>query len=175
LWKAFPGSTFDPLIIAQNRYIPTVDFGIRGLRWKDDCFPYASQNERNRVMKLTVKTTTALQLPHGKTDHIEFDDDITGFGIRLRAGGSRTWVYQYRIGSKQRRMVLGSAKSVPLALARANASTLEAKVKLGGDPAMDKDQARQEAEDTFGVLAVRFLDSRGRECARELMTGYKGT
>jgi integrase len=112
------------------------------------------------AMKLNVRTTATLTLPKGKSDHIEFDDDIAGFGIRLRAGGSRTWIYQYRIGSKQRRMVLGSAKSVPLHLARENASKLEAKVRLGGDPAMDKDNARREASDTFGVFAERFLDAR---------------
>jgi hypothetical protein len=65
-------------------------------------------------MKLTVKTTDGIKLPTGKSDCIVFDDDIAGFGLRLREGGSRTWVYQYRIGKKQRRMVLGSAKSVPL-------------------------------------------------------------
>jgi Arm DNA-binding domain len=75
-------------------------------------------------MRLTVKSTERLKLPAGKADHIEFDDDITGFGLRLREGGSRTWVYQYRIGSKQRRMVLGSAKSVPLGLARETAGEL---------------------------------------------------
>jgi integrase len=111
-------------------------------------------------MRLTAKKADDLKLPQGKTDHIEFDDDIRGFGIRLREGGSRTWIYQYRIGSKQHRMVLGSAKSVPLALARKNASELEAKVKLGGDPAMDRDDARREAEDTFGVLAGQYLASR---------------
>jgi hypothetical protein len=66
------------------------------------------------AMKLTVKTTDGIKLPTGKSDCIVFDDDIAGFGLRLREGGSRTWVYQYRIGKKQRRMVLGSAKSVPL-------------------------------------------------------------
>jgi len=100
-------------------------------------------------MRLTIKSADDLKLPAGKNDHIVFDDDITGFGIRLREGGSRTWIYQYRIGSKQRRMVLGSVKSVPLKLARENAGTLEAKVRLGGDPAMDKETARQEADNLW--------------------------
>jgi integrase len=111
-------------------------------------------------MKLTVKTAEGIQLPKGKSDCIVFDDDIAGFGLRLREGGSRTWVYQYRIGKKQRRMVLGSAKSVPLILARKNASDLEAKVRLGGDPAMDKEIARLEVDNTFAVLADRFLEAR---------------
>ena len=40
-------------------------------------------------------------------------------------------------------MVLGSATSVPLTVARENAGRLEARVKLGGDPAMDKETARR--------------------------------
>jgi len=114
-------------------------------------------------MRLTVKSAEGLKLPKGKTDYIEFDDDITGFGLRLREGGSRTWIYQYRIGSKQRRMVLGSAASVPLRLARENAGKLEAKVKLGGDPAMDREAARREADNTFGPLVEQYLEDRKSE------------
>jgi integrase len=114
-------------------------------------------------MRLTIKTADGLKLPRGKADYIEFDDDIPGFGLRLRAGGSRTWIYQYRIGSKQRRMVLGSAKSVPVAVARKNAGELEARVKLGGDPAMYKETARRDADNTFGIMIERYLEARKSE------------
>jgi integrase len=114
-------------------------------------------------MKLTIKSADGLELKPGKTEHIEFDDDIRGFGLRIRGGGSRTWIYQYRIGKKQRRMVLGSAKSVPLSLARANAGKLEAKVRLGGDPAMDKETARRDADNTFGALVDQYLEARKSE------------
>jgi integrase len=117
-------------------------------------------------MRLTIKSAEDVKLPAGKSDHIVFDEDITGFGIRLREGGSKTWIYQYRIGSKQRRMVLGSVKSVPLKLARENAGKLEAKVRLGGDPAMDKETARQEADNTFGALVDMYLEARKSEWRR---------
>ena len=41
-------------------------------------------------MKLTAKGIRGLQLPEGKMDHLFWDDDIPGFGLRLRAGGSRS-------------------------------------------------------------------------------------
>jgi hypothetical protein len=110
-------------------------------------------------VKLSVKTTAGLNI-EGQTERIVFDDDIKGFGLRLREGGSRTWIYQYRIGSKQRRMVLGSATAVPLSVARKNAGELEARVKLGGDPAMDKETARRSADETFGVLVDQYLAAR---------------
>jgi len=126
-------------------------------------------------VKFTVKTTAGVKL-EGKPERIVFDDDIKGFGLRVREGGSQTWIYQYRIGSKQRRMVLGSATSVPLTVARENAGRLEARVKLGGDPAMDKETARRNADETFGVLVDRYLAARqskwrpntGREVRRHL-------
>ena len=88
--------------------------------------------------EVLCQNDTGASASAGKSDHIEFDDDIKGFGLRLREGGSRVWIYQYRIDSKQRRVVLGSATSVPLSVARKNAGELEARVKLGGDPATDK-------------------------------------
>lgn len=111
-------------------------------------------------MKLTIKSAAEIKLPAGKSDHVIFDDDIAGFGLRLREGGTRTWIYRYRIGRKQRSLTLGSATSVPLALARANAGRLEAKVRLGGDPARDKQAARNEANNTVGPLIDQYLDER---------------
>ena len=57
-------------------------------------------------MKLTVKTLSAAQLAAGKREQIVFDDVIPGFGLRIRQGGSRTFVFQYTLGTKQRRMSL---------------------------------------------------------------------
>src|SRR5262249_37541594 len=111
-------------------------------------------------MRLTVKTTAGLKLPSGKSDHIWFDDEIAGFGVRVREGGSKNWIYQYRIGTKQRRMGLGSVSAVPLALARENAGNLEARVRLGGDPAMDRETAKKQAAETFGALVDKYLQDR---------------
>jgi integrase len=111
-------------------------------------------------MKLTPKSAASFRLPAGKTDHVVFDDDIAGFGLRIRESGSRTWIYRYRVGTKQRSITLGSATSVPLALARENAGKLEAQVRLCGDPAADKRQARAEASNTVGGLIDQYLDAR---------------
>ena len=62
------------------------------------------------LMKLNSKTISRLALPAGKTDHIIFDEDLPSFGIRLRGGGKITWIIQYRVGSKQRRVTLGRSR-----------------------------------------------------------------
>jgi len=64
-------------------------------------------------LRLTERSIANLTLADGESDRVFWDSGVAGFGIRLRAGGSRTWIYRYRIGDKQRSMLLGSAKSVP--------------------------------------------------------------
>lgn len=59
-------------------------------------------------MKLTEKAVASLALPDGVADRIWFDDDLPGFGLRIRSGGKRTWIVQYKQGGKQRRMTLGT-------------------------------------------------------------------
>ena len=44
-------------------------------------------------MKLTAKNVATLALPVGKLEAIFYDEDFPGFGLRLRGGGSRTWVF----------------------------------------------------------------------------------
>jgi len=61
-----------------------------------------------------------LSLPAGKTDHIEWDPELPGFGVRLRTGSS-FYVVQYRIGTKQRRESLGDIRKTELEQARKNA------------------------------------------------------
>jgi hypothetical protein len=60
-------------------------------------------------MRLTATTLSAAQLAAGKREQIFFDDKLPGFGLRVREGGSRTFVFQYQLGAKQRRMSLGVA------------------------------------------------------------------
>ena len=109
-------------------------------------------------MRLTAATVSALKLDADVTDKIFFDDALPGFGLRVRASGARTWIYQYKIGGRTRRVVLGHATAIKLARAREIAGELHAKVRLGGDPASEKRERIHRALDTFGTLAERFLE-----------------
>ena len=64
-------------------------------------------------MRLTPVSVGALKLDTGVTDAIFFDTDVNpGFGVRVRASGARTWIYQYKIGGRTRRLVLGQVSAV---------------------------------------------------------------
>ena len=109
-------------------------------------------------MRLTAATIDGLKLDTGVADKIVFDADVPGFGIRIRASGARTWVYQYKIGGRTRRLVLGQVSAITPAKAREIAAELHAKVRLGGDPASERREKVQRALDTFRALTERFLE-----------------
>lgn len=108
-------------------------------------------------MKLNATAIRALALPPGVRDKIFFDDDLPGFGLRLRAGGSRSWVVQYDIGAKTKRMALGSVTALDPGAARATAKNVLAAVRLGRDPAGEKSEGRAKAAETFAAVANQFL------------------
>jgi integrase len=108
-------------------------------------------------MKLTAATIRSLRLPAGKTDGIFWDDSCPGFGLRLRAGGSVGFVFQYALGRKQRRMSLGALTAVPIGVARKTAEELYARVKLGQDPAGRRADAKIKSAETFAAITARFL------------------
>src|SRR6516162_11907631 len=110
-------------------------------------------------MKLTASTVRAAELERGKSEAIIFDDEIPGFGLRLREGGSRSFILQYKLGTKHRRMALGVATPETVARARKTAGELHARVKLGQDPASDRVEAQRQASETFGPSAEEFLDT----------------
>jgi site-specific recombinase XerD len=108
-------------------------------------------------VRFSSATIADLKLDAGLADKIVFDDDVPGFGIRVRASGARTWIFQYKIGGRTRRLVLGKVSAIKLAKARDIAGELHAKVRLGGDPASEKREKVQRALDTFGSLVDLFL------------------
>jgi integrase len=109
------------------------------------------------VPKLSPRDIAALALPPGKSDVLYFDHAVPGLAVRLRAGGRKSWIFQYRIGNKQRRLSLGSATALNAHEARRRAALLHAEVKLGRDPAGDKSAARARANETFASVLPLFL------------------
>ena len=108
-------------------------------------------------MKLSVSKIGGLKLSPGKTEEIVFDEEIPGFGLRLRAAGSRTFVFQYKLGNKQRRMSLGKASASTLDGARKSAKNLYARAQLGEDPAGEKVVAKATAGETFEAAITSFI------------------
>jgi integrase len=111
-------------------------------------------------MKLTAKAVAALMLPDGKTDHFEWDDDLPGFGYRLRRSSDtvgRSWVAQYRHAGQTRRITLGQASVLTSEQARAEAKRLLAQAALRLDPAAERKRRASADRFTFAALAEQYL------------------
>jgi integrase len=116
-------------------------------------------------MKLDAKTVVALDLA-GKRDLIVFDEELPGFGLRLRASGDRvrrSWIAQYRAAGRTRRVLLGSAEKVAPPDARKAARKILAEVALGGDPQGTKAAVRREAARTVRSAIDSYLQARQPE------------
>jgi integrase len=123
-------------------------------------------------MRLTQKAIQSITLPPGVSDKIFFDDELPGFGVRIRSGGKRAWVVQYRIGSTQRRMKMAVANAT-LEEARKWAKGVLAKVELGQDPQGEKFEARKPKplELTVGEAIDRYLPVAGHRLKASTYAG----
>ena len=108
-------------------------------------------------MKLTATTVRSAQLERGKSEAIFFDDEIPGLGLRIREGGSRSFIFQYKLGDKHRRMALGKATALNLTEIRKLALRHYASVRRGEDPAADKADAVRQVSETFESYVVKYL------------------
>jgi integrase len=105
-------------------------------------------------VRLTDATVASLTVPDGKGEIIAFDDALAGFGVRVRRGGSRRFIFQYKLNGTNRRVTF---KEANVKRARAAAQILAAKITLGSDPALEKETAHDAAGDTFGHCLIRYL------------------
>jgi integrase len=109
-------------------------------------------------MKLTPDTIAALDLPPGKVEAFFWDDDIAGFGLRLKPTRKASrWIFQYRHGRRQRRVTIGALTALSATQARKAASDLHAKAHLGHDPAGEKAEQRVRSAETMGALLKSYL------------------
>ena len=121
-------------------------------------------------MKLDAKTVAALTLPAGKRDVIYFDDELPGFGYRLRLGSGgqvrRSWVAQYRRAGGTRRLLLGSAAVLSVEKARLAARKVLAAVTLGQDPQADRVDRRGKDQLKLRGVVDEFLKAKQTQLRR---------
>lgn len=102
--------------------------------------------------KITKRLVEAAE-PRDK-DYIICDDDLAGFAVRILPSGRRSYIAQYRIGNRYRRMSLGAHGVLTPEKARRQAFKVLAAVKDGEDPAGERSRARKAC--TVKELAKRF-------------------
>lgn len=103
-------------------------------------------------MKLTLTRIDGLKCPPGKRDMLVFDDEQRGLGVRVTAGGGKTYLAQYTADGRKHRIPLGSCDALSLAKAREAVRSIAGDVAKGIDPAGER--RRKAAHKGFTVSAL---------------------
>lgn len=106
--------------------------------------------------RITKRTVDALQVT-GK-EYVQWDGELTGFGVRVRATGAKSFVAVYRIGgrnSPQRRVTIGAVGKIEADKARDEARAIILQAELGQDRAAEK--AKLRAEMNFDKVCDLYL------------------
>src|SRR5262249_57993892 len=85
-------------------------------------------------------------------DKVHFDSELPGYGLRVRGSGVHSFMVQYARAGVSRRIVIGKLGSVDPGKAYAGSRDLMAKVRLGRDPAAEKQHQPARAMGTFAAL-----------------------
>ena len=108
----------------------------------------------NRIPRISKRSVDAVKA--GGTDAVYWDGELTGFGLRVRRSGRKSYVVQTRIAGKLCWFTIGPHGPLNPDQARARALEILACAKKGIDPR--NADARREAEPSMADLGRRFLE-----------------
>ncbi|WP_024519378.1 site-specific integrase [Bradyrhizobium sp. Tv2a-2] len=128
-------------------------------------------------MKLTDTTVQKLPVPQAG-NRITYDDDVSGFGVRVTAGGSRSFILNYRTRSgRERRFTIGrvgirGSEGWSTGAARKEADRLKKLIDLGEDPLAKVEADR--SQKTVGELCKKFMEESRETNSEGTASGYQG-
>ena len=106
-----------------------------------------------RITKRVVDGTR----PTSKDSYL-WDDELSGFGLKITPVGRKVYLVQYRLGGRKgrtRRVTIGQHGELTPTAARIEAKRLLGKIAVGHDPASDRDKAK--ADKTMAAVLDQFM------------------
>lgn len=107
--------------------------------------------------RITKRVVDALKVK--LAEYTEWDDSLSGFGVRVRPSGSRSYIVTYRAGAGRlapvRRFTIAAVGKITPEQARQRAQVVLGAVAHGHDPAAEKSDER--GMPTVTELADRFM------------------
>jgi integrase len=123
--------------------------------------------------KLTDKLVRALVAPIAG-NQITYDSIVSGFGVRITAGGAIAFILNYRVKASglERRYTIGSYPDWNTVAAREEAKRLKREVDSGGDP-LGEVKASRDAP-TVADLCHRFEAEHVEKLRKRTQADYRG-
>jgi integrase len=125
---------------------------------------------RGKAMaKLTKRVIDGLHIGQDGREIVLWDEDLSGFGVRVKPSGARSWLIQYRNKQgRSRRLTIGKVERLTPDQARKEAKQRLAEVDRGADPAEARRAARNAT--TVAELCDEYLQAeKGRIKASTLI------
>ncbi len=104
--------------------------------------------------KITKRAVDALK-PAGR-ERVVWDDDVTGFGVRVHPSGRKVYIVKYRHEGRAVKATIGPHGPITPAAARARAAEIVTLARTGRD--LDGKTPRKAGGATMADLARRFMD-----------------
>jgi integrase len=126
-------------------------------------------------MKITADNLKRIETPAG-SERTFWDDDIRGFGVRVRSSGARSFIFWYRLreSGEQRKF------TIPLPVepknvrpAREKAADMWAAVRQGNDPQAAKIEDRKNAGVTFKATVDEYFEHKDGKVKPRTLDEYK--
>tara|TARA_R110002072_G_scaffold46465_3_gene128533 strand:- start:161 stop:1528 length:1368 start_codon:yes stop_codon:yes gene_type:complete len=108
----------------------------------------------NIMAKITIRFVSSLQ-PNGR-DKDYFDDELKGFGIRVRKSGHKSYFIMNRLNGMLRRFTIGPHGAFTPEKARTEAKKMLGDLAKGRNPSEAKERSRNSP--TIRKLGERFLE-----------------
>jgi len=105
------------------------------------------------AQRLTVRLIERAQPPTAGTQTFLWDSEVRGFGLRITRDGARSFVFQYRAGTRTRRLTIGKLGTIELSTARDIARDYAEQVRRDKDPLAEREAAKREV-----TVAAAFED-----------------
>lgn len=92
-------------------------------------------------MPKITETLAKRALPEGSTK-IRYDDELSGFGLRVTKAGNKAFILNYHINKRERRFTIGSYPTWSAGAARDEAKRLRRQIDQGEDPLEIRNERR---------------------------------
>jgi integrase len=106
------------------------------------------------MIKISKRNVEALEVQDRDVDH--FDEDLKGFGVRVRPSGRKTYFVMMRHKCVMRRFTIGSHGAVTAEAARLKAKQIISDLAIDKNPTAEQDAVRNSV--TVRSLGERFID-----------------